>query len=212
MLRRSPRGRKGSEQQNDEDDVKIPNGAPLHGADRRASSSPAVNGSKDAGAGETTGKGRRGFNKDLLHNLRSRLTGKPLSSTPQRGTASQHSVRTAIPNPCASPSNASQYAPSKFDATASCGDTRVSVRLSQWLPCPARGRCEPSRAQAVPALSNVSVSSPPGASPRDHAHLPPTVPAPIVRAVPGNPQTTQPPGPLSSSSMASRRPVSHSTT
>jgi hypothetical protein len=37
----------------------------------------------------------------LLHNLRSRLTGKPLSSTPQRGTAStasQHTVRNSHPS------------------------------------------------------------------------------------------------------------------
>ena len=83
MLRRSPRGRKGSEQQpNSGDDVKISNGAASRDDDQRGTGIE----SKDASEGETI-KGRRGFNKDLLHSLRSRLTGKPPSSTPQRGTS-----------------------------------------------------------------------------------------------------------------------------
>jgi hypothetical protein len=87
MLRRSPRGRKGSEQQNSGDDVNISNDTALRDDDQRGIES------KDADEGET--KGRRGFNKDLLHSLRSRLTGKPLSSAPQRGTSASASQQEA---------------------------------------------------------------------------------------------------------------------
>ncbi|KAH6855164.1 hypothetical protein B0I37DRAFT_49707 [Chaetomium sp. MPI-CAGE-AT-0009] len=86
MLRRSPRSRKGNEQQKGEDDVKMESGTSAQEGDQR-SSNPAMVGSKNTADGEI--KGRRGFNKELLYNIRSRLTGKPLSSAPQRGTASQ---------------------------------------------------------------------------------------------------------------------------
>ncbi|KAK4154851.1 hypothetical protein C8A00DRAFT_14054 [Chaetomidium leptoderma] len=90
MLRRSPRGRKESEQQSNGDDVKTSCDTPSRDDDQRDSNS-TVPEPKDSGDGAT--KGRRGFNRDLLHNLRSRLTGKP-SSTPQRGTASQQEAAT----------------------------------------------------------------------------------------------------------------------
>jgi hypothetical protein len=91
MLRRSPRSRKGSEQQKDEDDVKIEGDTLAQEVDQRESNRTMA-GSKDTVDGEI--KGRRGFNRDLLHSIRSRLTGKPSSSTPQRGTATE--VRTTI--------------------------------------------------------------------------------------------------------------------
>ncbi len=75
ILRRSPRGRKWNEQQNSRDDVKSPIGMVRDDIER-----------DDADDAETTAnsKGRRGgFNKDLLHNLRNRLTGKRTTSQPQ---------------------------------------------------------------------------------------------------------------------------------
>ncbi|KAK3298289.1 uncharacterized protein B0H64DRAFT_71073 [Chaetomium fimeti] len=135
MMRRSPRSRKGSEQQKDEDDVKIENGTPAQEDDQR-SSNPVMVGSKNTVDGES--KGRRVFNKELLHNIRSRLTGKTLSSTPQRGTASQVGVRLQVPLP----------------------------------PLPVSSPPDP------PGQARVTTASSP------------TVPAPIVRPVPGNLQTT----------------------
>lgn len=84
ILRRSPRGRKGSEEQNSGDDVKTSSGAPVREAHQH-DMSPATIGPKDTDDGETTGKGRRGFNKDLLHSIRNRLAAK-LPSSAQRGT------------------------------------------------------------------------------------------------------------------------------
>lgn len=93
VLRRSPRGRKRDEQQQQENDVKIANDAPLQPDTQGDSDLVAV--SKGISNGEI--RERRGLNKrsssSLLHNLRSRLTGKLQSSAPQRGSTSQHEVR-----------------------------------------------------------------------------------------------------------------------
>ena len=76
ILRRSPRGRKWNEQQNSRDDVKSPIGTLLRDDIEH----------DDTDDAETTAnsKGRRGgFNKDLLYNLRNRLTGKRTTSQSQ---------------------------------------------------------------------------------------------------------------------------------
>ena len=76
ILRRSPRGRKWNEQQNSRDDVKSPIGTLLRDDIEH----------DDTDDAETTAnsKGRRGgFNKDLLYNLRNRLTGKRITSQSQ---------------------------------------------------------------------------------------------------------------------------------
>ncbi len=76
ILRRSPRGRKWNEQQNSRDDVKSPVGTLVRDDIEH----------DDADDAETTAnsKGRRGgFNKDLLYNLRNRLTGKRTASQTQ---------------------------------------------------------------------------------------------------------------------------------
>lgn len=81
ILKKSPRGRKGTEQQESEDDVKIPNDTPPRDDGQR-------NEADDSD--ESAARTRRGFNKDLLHNLRSILKGKPPSPSPSpRGTAEQ---------------------------------------------------------------------------------------------------------------------------
>jgi hypothetical protein len=90
ILKRSPRGRKGSEPQSNGDDVKTADDTPREG--RQGEENHAAGGSNDANDGEASDTGgikaRRGLNRELLHNLRSRLTGKQ-SSAPQRGTSSQ---------------------------------------------------------------------------------------------------------------------------
>jgi hypothetical protein len=127
MLKKSPRGRrKGSEQQNSGDDVKISSGTSLR-EDDQPDTSPDDIESKESGNGNGNGdgetKGRRGFNKDLLHNLRSRLTGKPPSSTPQRGTAQQEAATVSTSMPSAHSRLPSQVLHRnllwKFNATAS---------------------------------------------------------------------------------------------
>jgi hypothetical protein len=175
MLRRSPRSRKGSEQQKDEDDVKIEGGTLAQEVDQRESNRTMA-GSKDTVDGEI--KGRRGFNRDLLHSIRSRLTGKPSSSTPQRGTATE--VRTTI-QPLHLPSCTTILdvgALIKFDATASCDDLH-SLQM-EWLAFAVRAGEGVSQAELrllksgfgfksrVPPL----VSSPPRTSPRDHGIFP----------------------------------------
>ncbi|KAL2128001.1 hypothetical protein VTI74DRAFT_9861 [Chaetomium olivicolor] len=84
ILRRSPRGRKGCEQPDSGDDVKMPVGG--YEGDGQRDASPAANGPQDAADDSEGTKQRRRFNRELLHNIRSRLTGKRIS-TPQRGTA-----------------------------------------------------------------------------------------------------------------------------
>ncbi|KAL2020966.1 hypothetical protein VTK56DRAFT_7740 [Thermocarpiscus australiensis] len=85
ILRKPPRGRKTRERQTEQNDegAGISDAAALEDGSQN-DKRPAVTG-LDTDGSET--KGRRGFNRDmLLHNLRSRFSGKPLS-TPRRGRA-----------------------------------------------------------------------------------------------------------------------------
>ena len=144
ILRRSPRGRKWNEQQNSRDDVKSPIGTLVRDDIQH----------DDTDDAETTAnsKGRRGgFNKDLLYNLRNRLTGKRTASQtqPQQEAAAVREMSslslslslTLSPFPFASTSGHILAHPSLctaaicgricLDATATvpaCGGIR-----SQWL-------------------------------------------------------------------------------
>lgn len=81
ILRRSPRGRKEQcEEQGDKgDDVKSSRATAL-GEDGAIGIGSKVDGDSDT-------KTRRGFNRELFHSIRTRLTGKS-PSTPQRGIES----------------------------------------------------------------------------------------------------------------------------
>ena len=89
LLRRSPRGRKGigtEQQQNSGDDVKSSSSTLWREDARHRDGSPAATtGAKDTASNDGETRGRLGFNKDLLHTLRNRLTGRSASSTSQRG-------------------------------------------------------------------------------------------------------------------------------
>jgi hypothetical protein len=140
MLRRSPRNRKGNEQQKEEHDVKTEGGTPAQEDDQRDSNRTMV-GSKETADGEI--KGRRGFNKELLYNIRNRLTGKPPSSTPQRGTASE--VR-KVTQPLRLPSCMTICRCSRI--RGNCIMRWHSLQMA-GLCSSGWGRCEPSQAQAV---------------------------------------------------------------
>jgi len=173
ILRRSPRGRKGNEEQNSGDDVKTAGGAPLPEAHQH-DVSPAAIGPKDTDDGETTSKGRRGFNKDLLHSIRSRFAGKLPSSSTQRGTSQPRPQKqdaaaavgiphSPIPSIPSTPTLMHYNLLLKLDATAACGGTQCQLPFANGLrrTCAARrlwrmawhsgGRREPSPVRVVEA-------------------------------------------------------------